>query len=114
MIDTDEVKEEIMLKEVKAEKVSRVGENPKVKEEFANGRKAKALRKALHSTFWKTTKQIRDDEESWLWLKRGSLKKETKGLILASQNLALRTNWVKNLIDKEDLSPNCRMCGKQD
>lgn len=89
-----------MLKEVKTEK-SRVGENPKAKkEELANRRKAKFLEKTLHLMFWKAMKEIRDDEESWLLSKKGSLKKETEGLILAAQNQALKANCVRNHIDK--------------
>ena len=59
-----EGKEEIMLKEVKVEQVSRVGVNPKAKrEEFSNGRKAKFLEKTLHLMFSKATKEMREKPE---------------------------------------------------
>ena len=47
-----------------------------------------------------------------LWLKRGCLKKETEDLILAAQDQAIRTRWIKKHIDKM-ISVNCRMCGER-
>ena len=41
------------------------------------------------------------------------MKKETEGLILAAQEQALRLNWVKRMIDKEECSPRCRMCDRE-
>ena len=58
--------------------------------------------------------EVRDEENSWSWLKSGYLKKETEGMILAAQDQALRTNWIKSNIDKEDISSKCRMCGERD
>ena len=60
--------------------------------------------------FFKETKEVRDDKDSWLWLQKGVLKKETEGLILAAQEQALRVNWIKKMIDKQDCSAKCRMC----
>ena len=45
---------------------------------------------------------------------RGALKKETEGLIIAAQDQALRTNAFKAKIEKQQLSPLCRMCGVKD
>jgi hypothetical protein len=45
-------------------------------------------------------------------LKKGNLKGETEGIILAAQDQALLTNAIKNVIDKQNISPSCRMCGK--
>ena len=42
------------------------------------------------------------------------IKKETEGLITATQDQALRTNVVKAKIEKQQLSPLCRMCGVKD
>ena len=49
------------------------------------------------------TENIRDSE-SWNWLKRGTLKKETGGLLTAAQDQALGTNYIKNKTDKPDVS----------
>ena len=35
-------------------------------------------------------------------------------MILAAQGQALRTNWVKSNIDREDVSSKCRMCRERD
>ena len=53
------------------------------------------------------------DPDSWDWLKRGTIKKETEGLITAAQDQAVRTNNIKNRMDKEDVSPMCRLCGER-
>ena len=47
-------------------------------------------------------------------VEKGISKKETERLILAAQDQALRTNWIKRMIDKVDISPKCRMCGGAD
>ena len=39
------------------------------------------------------------------------MKKETEGLIMAAQDQAIRRNWIRHSIDKEDISPLCRLCG---
>ena len=49
--------------------------------------------------FLKKTDEIRGTN-SWKWLKRGELKKETEGMIIAAQDQALRTNWINVNIDK--------------
>ena len=45
--------------------------------------------------------------------KRG-IKKETEGLLMPSQEQAIRTKYISKIIDKEDIDPKCRMCGEQD
>ena len=47
-------------------------------------------------------------------MRRGTLKKETESLLTAAQDQALRTNYIKNKIDKLDVSPMCRMCGEKE
>ena len=67
--------------------------------------------KPLHGQFLRSTDDKRDPK-SWEWLKRGKLKKETEGLLMAAQDQALRTNsGNKRLIDKQNISSTCRMCG---
>ena len=84
------------------------------KQEIIKRRKANFDEKKLHSMFFKETKEVRDDKDSWLWLQKGVLKKETEGLILAAQEQALRVNWIKKMIDKQDCSAKCRMCDERD
>ena len=47
------------------------------------------------------------------WLRKGTLKKEIEGTITAAQDQALITNTIKNKIDKQEISPMCRMCGER-
>ena len=56
--------------------------------------------------------EIRDDA-TWDWLRKGDLKKETEGMIKAAQDQALRTNAIKAKVEKQNLSPLCRMCGEK-
>ena len=42
-------------------------------------------------------------------MQKGGLKKETDRLITATQDQVLRTNTVKTHIEKQDISPLCRM-----
>ena len=40
------------------------------------------------------------NDETWTWLKEGKLKRETESLIVAAQDQATRTNYVKATIDR--------------
>ena len=54
-------------------------------------------------------------KESWNWLRRGELKRETEETIVAAQDQALRTRYIKNKIERRhDISPKCRLCGSAD
>ena len=55
--------------------------------------------KALHSQYLRQPKEGRS-EQSWVWLHNGDLKRETESLIVAAQNLSIRTNLVQAMIDK--------------
>ena len=68
---------------------------------------------ALHGQFIRQTKEIADPQ-SWTWVKNGFLKRETEGMIFAAQEQALRTNVIKSAIDKQNVSPKCRLCGMFD
>ena len=107
--------EETLLKEMVRDVLFTESVEPKrKKQEIMKRRKANFDEKKLHSVFFKETKEVRDDKDSWLWLQKGVLKKETEGLILAAQEQALRVNWIKKMIDKQDCSAKCRMCDERD
>ena len=53
-------------------------------------------------------------EETWGWIRKGYLKKETESLIFAAQEQVLRTNWISKNIDGQEVSEKCRMCGERD
>ena len=52
-----------------------------------------------------------DDGRTWLWVQKGGLKNETESTMFAAQEQAVRTNAIKQCIDKQDMSPLCKMCG---
>ena len=101
---------EKLLKSVKDEGI--LGEGMS-KEDVAEKRKNQYKEKPLHGQYVRSTEEIRDDK-SWNWLKRGTLKKETEGTLMAAQDQALRTNAIKSRIDKQDISPMCRLCGERE
>ena len=53
-------------------------------------------------------------EKTWMGLRKENLKRETKSLLIAAQNNAIRTNHVKARIDKMQQNPRCRLCGDSD
>ena len=59
------------------------------------------------------TKEIRNDQ-CWTWLQNGDLKRETKSLIVTAQNQSIRTNLVKEKIDKDQGDSICRLSRKVD
>ena len=69
--------------------------------------------KALHGKLMRDTEEVRS-EASWCWVRKGFLRKETEGMIFAAQEQAIRTNWIKKNIDKQDISEKSRMCGERD
>ena len=69
--------------------------------------------KSLHGPYERRTVGIRS-YNSWEWLKKGMLKKEIEGMLIAAQDQSLRTNAIRSRIYKQDVSPAYRMCGKRD
>ena len=54
----------------------------------------KRQEKQLYGYFKLQTGEIFLDK-TWKWLRKGNLKKETESLLIAEQNNAIRTNYVK-------------------
>ena len=48
---------------------------------------------------------------SWNWIRTGEQKSETEGLIFAAQDQALRTHAVKSIIENQNVTSKCRICG---
>ncbi|XP_072176148.1 uncharacterized protein [Diadema setosum] len=76
-------------------------------------RSAKWREKQLHGQFCRETENI-SSNDTWLWLKKGELKKETEGLIIAAHEQALSTNALKAKIQKRDVDATCRICRERD
>ena len=63
--------------------------------------------------FKRQTREI-SHEKTWTCLRKGFLKRETESLLIAAQNNAIRTNYVKARIDKTQQNGRCRLCGDRD
>ncbi|XP_063952186.1 uncharacterized protein LOC135153479 [Lytechinus pictus] len=69
--------------------------------------------KVMHGQHLRQTEEFAGPE-SWQWLKRGRLKKETESMLVAAQDQAIRTNYRRAKVEKEHTSPSCRMCHDKD
>ena len=69
--------------------------------------------KQLFWHFKRQTSKI-SHEKTWTWLRKGNLKRETEALLIAAQNNAIRTNYLKTKIYKTQQNRRCRLCGDGD
>ena len=69
--------------------------------------------KAMHGQFLRQTKDP-SSNDTWQWLQRGELKKETEGMIMAAQDQSLKTRYIQRAIDGTNISPKCRKCNQED
>ena len=76
-------------------------------------RKQKQEEKRLYRRFKQLTSDI-SHEKTWMWLRKGNLKRETESLPAAAQNNAIRTSHVKAIIDKTQQNSKSRLCGDRD
>ena len=53
-------------------------------------------------------------KKTWMWLRKGHLKREKKSLRIAAQNNAIRNNHIKARIDKMQQNSKCWLCGDRD
>ena len=81
------------------------------KERRRNERSNVLKQKKFHWQFFSHIKDVAGPEK-WLWLRDGSIKKETESLIMAAQDI--RTNTIKAKIDKTQAESKCRLCHKVD
>ena len=57
---------------------------------------------------------VLSDKKTWMWLRKGNLKRETEYFLIAAQNNAIRTNHIKARIDNTQQNSRCRLCGDRD
>ena len=62
--------------------------------------------KTMHGQFLKQTKDL-SCSDTWQWLQRGELKKETEGMIMAAPDQTLRTRYIQRAIDGTNISTKC-------
>ena len=92
------------MMEIVRERISFRGDRAEKKERYQAWSE-----RVMHGQFERLTKEIRS-EESLMWLQRGTLKRQTKSLITAAQEQALRTNYWKAKIEKDWTPPLCQIC----
>ena len=51
---------------------------------------------------------------TWTWLRKSNLKREPESFLTATQNNAMRTNYVEAKIDKTQQNGKCRVCDERD
>ena len=66
----------------------------------------------LHGQYVRDTKELKS-KESWNWLIKGDLKRETESLLIAAQDQALNTNSVKKQLYHIGETNLCRLCGEK-
>ena len=76
-------------------------------------RKQKGKGKQLYGRFKRLINNISNDK-IWAWLRKGNFKRETELLLIAAQNNAVRTNHIKERIDKTQQNSKCRLFSDRD
>ena len=71
-------------------------------------RKQKWEGKQLIGHFKRLINNISHDK-TWTGLRKGNFKRETESLLMAAQNNAIRTNYIKARIDKTQQNSKCRL-----
>ena len=81
-------------------------EDPQVyKERTSKSQMEDWQNKPMHGQFLRQAKNL-SSNDTWQWLQRGELKKETEE-IMAAQDQALRTRYIQRAIDGTNISPKC-------
>ena len=81
------------------------------KKEKKENRLKELKQKTLHGQFVRET-ECRIESRKWGWFREGELKSETKSLLCAAQEQAIRTNSMKYSIDKTSETPCSRLCNE--
>ena len=72
-------------------------------------RKEKLKKKQVHGKILNDIEEVRT-KEAWQWLQGGYITKSMEGFIMAAQEQALGTWWIRSWIQNEDVSLKCRLC----
>ena len=64
----------------------------------------------MHGQFAREMPDGINKDLSWKWFVQSDLKVHSEATICAAQEQALRTNYIKNKINKTSENPLCRMC----
>ena len=70
------------------------------KQSWKWGKKELQKNKMLYGQFVRKMPETKDEKETWYWLRKADLKVLTEATLCAAQEQAIRTNYVKDKIDK--------------
>ena len=85
------------------------------KKNMIKEREGKWREKPMHGQYAGEMKNKTVDAElTFQWLKNGSLKGETESLIVAAQDQAIFTNYIRKRIYGENINEKCRICKQYD
>ena len=76
-------------------------------------RKQKWEEKQLYGDFKWLMRHI-SHKKTWMWLRKGNLRRETESLLIKTQNNGIRTNHIKVRIDKMQQNSKCSLYGGRD
>ena len=65
----------------------------------------------MHGDFVREIPEKVDKDKIWQWLSNSASKIRTEALLCATQEQAIRTNYVKHHVDKTIEDPLWRLCG---
>lgn len=96
-----------------------IGNIKKLKEKCKNSmnkkREEKWKTKSMHGQYAREmSEETVNRESTFSWLKDGDLKGETESLIVAAQDQAITTNYIRARIHKEKVDSKCRLCRQYD
>ena len=77
----------------------RVDTDNTINERVTTTRKQKWQGKQVYGRIKRLINNI-SHQKTWTWLRKGNLKRETESLLIAAQDNAIRTNYIKARIDK--------------
>ena len=81
------------------------------KKEKKENRLEEWKQKTLHGQFLRETKCHNESKKMGM-VEEGELKRDTKSLLCAAQEQAIRTNLVNYSIEKTSETPHCKICNE--
>lgn len=93
------------------ESLEEVEEKNVYKKRVDQERKNRFGEKVLHGRYFRDVKEV-SGERSWQWVRAGYMGKNLEGFVFAAQENVLKTRLYRNTILKEEVTGNCRVCGK--
>jgi hypothetical protein len=82
----------------------------RTKKDLVKERRQKLENKPLHGQWFREITPKIDTELTYRWLTWGGVTKQIENTIMSGQEQATRLNYIRKMIDKQEVNPNCRKC----